>query len=227
MRQHVNPLSSFFQVRQELPPLNRLFKYQDLPIHLDLGSARGKFLIDLSRLQPEINHLGIEIRQALVSAAERERNQLEIDNLKFLFCNANVSLYQWLSLLEEKQLDVVSIQFPDPWFKRRHRKRRILQPSLLTAIASSMPEGSKLFIQTDIQSLMESMVNLINFSECFDNCDINPDSLSRENPFPVRTERELYAIRKRLKIYRFLGLRNSRPTPSISFLEDAWLKIEH
>ena len=111
MRQHVNPLSRFFQLPLELPKIDQLFENSDLPIHLDIGSARGKFLLSMATEHPEYNFLGVEIRKTLVFAAERERELLKQKNLRFLFCNANVSLENWLSKLPIGLLKIVSIQF--------------------------------------------------------------------------------------------------------------------
>ena len=126
MRQHVNPLSQFFQLPLSLPSKSILFKDSHYPIHLDIGSAKGEFLIQLALKFPKWNFLGLEIRETLVSSSERKRNKLELQNLKFLYCNVNVSLEEWLSDLNYGQLKRVSIQFPDPWFKRKHIKRRVL-----------------------------------------------------------------------------------------------------
>ena len=92
MRQHVNPLSRFFQLPLELPAPDQLFDAGHRPIHLDIGCARGVCLLDLAALKPDWNHLGVEIRRPLVLAAQRERDRLERHNLHYLFCNANISL---------------------------------------------------------------------------------------------------------------------------------------
>ena len=122
MRQHVNPLSRFFQRNLILPTAADLFEKKDLPIHLDIGCARGKFLLEMAIANKEWNFIGLEIRESLVIAAEKERVGLGLDNVKFLFCNANMSLSNLLSKTKPNQLKKVSIQFPDPWFKNRHRK---------------------------------------------------------------------------------------------------------
>ena len=67
MRQHVNPLSQFFQLPLSLPSKNHLFKNSHYPIHLDVGSAKGEFLIELATKYPEWNFVGLEIREPLVS----------------------------------------------------------------------------------------------------------------------------------------------------------------
>ena len=82
-----------------------------------------------------------------------------MNNLKFLFCNVNVSLDEWLSDLDYGQLKRVSIQFPDPWFKRKHFKRRVLKTNLINSIAKSMSEDGEIFIQSDILKLIESMTS--------------------------------------------------------------------
>ncbi len=94
LRQHVNPLSSFFQQERPLPGLAELFAIPEQPLHLDIGCARGKFLLQMASQTPQRNHLGLEIRHPLVKQAEAERLQLELTNLHFLFCNANISLRQ-------------------------------------------------------------------------------------------------------------------------------------
>lgn len=126
MRQHVNPLSRFFQIEKDLPEPKELFSNIDLPIHIDIGCARGKFLLEMASYNKSWNYLGLEIREPLVVSAEKKRLDLQINNLRYLFCNANVSLDSLLSNLNANQVKVVSIQFPDPWFKLRHRKRRLI-----------------------------------------------------------------------------------------------------
>jgi len=138
VRQHVNPLSRYHQLPRPLPSLEELFPDPTLPLHLDIGSARGRFLLALAPLRPERNHLGLEIRQPLVEAAEADRQAAALPNLRFLFANANVSLPGWLALLPPGRLALVSLQFPDPWFKTRHHKRRVLGPALLHALAGAM-----------------------------------------------------------------------------------------
>ncbi len=153
MRQHVNPLSQFFQLPLSLPSKNILFEKSHYPIHLDIGSAKGEFLIELATKCPDWNFVGLEIREPLVSLCEKKRRKLELTNLKFLFCNVNVSLDEWLSDLDFGQLKRVSIQFPDPWFKRKHFKRRVLKTNILNSIAKAMSKDGEIFIQSDIFKL--------------------------------------------------------------------------
>ena len=209
-RQHVNPLSQFFQVPFSLPDKDIIFEQPQYPIHIDIGSARGNFLIELASKYPKWNFLGLEIREPLVISAEEKRNQLGLTNLRFLFCNVNVSLDKWLLKLDQNQLQRVSIQFPDPWFKRKHFKRRVLQPYLLNSLASSLREGGEIFIQSDILEVIESMIEVIDSSCYFDRKLLNGLHWLDKNPYETYTEREIYALARDLPIYRAMYCRNSK-----------------
>ena len=209
MRQHVNPLSQFFQLPLSLPRKSILFKDFHYPIHIDIGSAKGEFLIQLASQYPNWNFLGLEIREALVTSSERKRKKLELQNLKFLYCNVNVSLDEWLSDLDYDQLKRVSIQFPDPWFKRKHIKRRVLKKSLLNSIARYMSKDGQLFIQSDIFKLIESMTNVIDECTYFDRKYVNGLKWLNKNPYEVSTDREVFVLKKNLPIYRAMYIRNS------------------
>ena len=208
MRQHVNPLSQFFQLPLSLPDKSILFKHCHYPIHLDIGSAKGEFLIELASKFPKWNFLGLEIRESLVISSERKRKKLELQNLKFLFCNVNISLDEWLSNLDDDQLKRVSIQFPDPWFKRKHFKRRVLKTSLINSIARSMSKDGELFIQSDILKLIESMTNVIDKSTYFDRKYEKGLKWLDKNPYEVLTDRELFVLNQNLPIYRAMYIRN-------------------
>ena len=209
MRQHVNPLSQFFQLPLSLPSKSILFGNSHHPIHLDIGSAKGEFLIELASNHPNWNFLGLDIREPLVSSSERKRKKLGLQNLKFLYCNVNISLDEWLSDLELDQLKRVSIQFPDPCFKRKHLKRRVFNQSLLNSIARYMSKDGELFIQSDIFKLIDYMSNLIDDSIYFDRKFVKGLKWFEKNPYEVSTDRESFVLKQDLPIYRAIYIRNS------------------
>ena len=223
VRQHVNPLSRFFQLPLELPAPADLFADPSQPIHLDIGCARGRFLLALAPQQPGVNHLGVEIRRALVQAAEADRQAQALENLHFLFCNANVSLQAWLAALPAGQLELVSIQFPDPWFKKKHHKRRVLQPGLLLVIAAALAPGKRLFLQSDVPAVIDPMVALTEACGCFSRPIHDARPWRTDNPLPVPTERETYVLNQGLPVYRVLYERNEAPLPQLADLEQ-WLE---
>ncbi|NEN93682.1 MAG: tRNA (guanosine(46)-N7)-methyltransferase TrmB, partial [Okeania sp. SIO3H1] len=131
VRQHVNPFSSKYQQLVTLPNFSNIYSDINKPLHLDIGCGRGKFLWQMAQTEPEWNFLGLEIREPLVIEANNLLNEKGFNNLHYLFCNANISLEKILQSLPEGKLQRVSILFPDPWFKRRHQIRRVVQPKLV------------------------------------------------------------------------------------------------
>jgi tRNA (guanine-N7-)-methyltransferase len=221
VRQHVNPLSRIHQLPRPLPPLPELFADPQLPLHLDIGSARGRFLLAMAQQDPERNHLGVEIRKPLVDAAEADRLAAGLENLHYLFCNANVSLQDWLAALPSGRLQRVTIQFPDPWFKRKHHKRRVLQPALLLNLAAALAEGCELFVQSDVPAVITPMVALIEASGCFSRPTGDSRPWRLDNPLPVPTERERLVLAQGLPVLRVLYRRNGAPLPDLTQLEQA------
>jgi tRNA (guanine-N7-)-methyltransferase len=219
VRQHVNPLSRLHQQPRPLPPLEALFADPALPLHLDIGCARGRFLLALAEQDRSRNHLGVEIRRPLVEAAEAERQALGLNHLHFLYCNANVSLQDWLAALPPGRLDRVSIQFPDPWFKKKHHKRRVLQPPLLLALAGALAPGRELFLQSDVLAVIDPMVQLVEASGVFERPAGDERPWRRENPLAVPTERERYVLSQGLPVYRVLYRRTAAPLPRLEDLE--------
>ena len=227
LRQHVNPLSRSFQLPLRLPPPNDLFAHPEHPIHLDIGCARGRCILGLADRHPDWNHIGVEIRRPLVIPADREALESPHGNVRVLFCNANISLEGWMETLPKDRLQRVSIQFPDPWFKRRHRKRRVLQPGLLMAIASALQPGKDFFIQSDVREVIDPMVALTELSDCFDRPEADETPWRSTNPLSVPTERERYVMDQQLPVYRVLFRRNHTNQPPLDALEKRWQEIDN
>ncbi len=227
MRQHVNPLSRFFQLPLQLPAPAELFERPNQPLHLDIGCARGRCVLGLAEHNPHWNHLGVEIRRPLVTSADREALAAENGNVRVLFCNANISLEGWMNSLNQDLLQRVSIQFPDPWFKRRHRKRRVLQPALLIAIAGALQPGRELFLQSDVRDVIDPMVALTELSGCFERPAEDERPWRHSNPLPIPTERESYVLEQGLPVYRVLFRRNQQSKPALSDLEKRWQAIDN
>lgn len=206
VREHVNPLSRKYQVAVEPPDWQAIYAQADRPLHLDIGCGRGRFLLDLAQQQPDSNHLGLEIREPLVEQANEWRSELGLSNLHYLFCNANNSLRPLLTSLPQGVLQTVTIQFPDPWFKRRHQKRRVVQPELVNDLAEFLVPGGMVFVQSDVEEVA---------AEMRDRFDEHPAFIREykdwlpENPMPVQTERELLVISFNDPVYRALFVKQS------------------
>lgn len=198
VRQHVNPLSQKYQIATAAPDWSRIYDCLEQPWHLDIGCARGQFLIQMAQRHPDWNFLGVEIREPLVRRANEIRAELMLTNLHFLFCNINASLE---SLFEPQTLAGVTIQFPDPWFKRRHQKRRVVQPQFLDQLSHCLQPNGFLFLQSDVWEIAAEMKERTLEHPAF---HLRPDSQPwlEHNPLNVPTEREQQTLAQNKPVYR-------------------------
>ena len=196
VHQHVNPLAPFY--RQAPRPIDLAADFADptLPLHLDVGCARGRFILRMAEYEPQWNFLGVEIREPLVAEANRVAEEKGLTNLHYEFCNAMLWLDRLLQNIPDGVFQLASIQFPDPWFKKKHAKRRMVNMELVDAILGKLAPGGRVFIQTDIEPLADEMFKL--FRERKELSEIQIDA----NPFPVKTEREKAVEEKDLPVYR-------------------------
>ncbi|MDC3168231.1 tRNA (guanosine(46)-N7)-methyltransferase TrmB [Prochlorococcus sp. AH-716-D22] len=202
MRQHVNPLSKNFFEADPIPPLNQVFENPTLPLHLDVGCASGDFLFELSFKNKNWNYIGLEIREKLVLNANLKIRSKENKNLYFSFGNANNIFEHSNNKSIINFITSISFNFPDPWFKKKHHKRRVIQPKLINLLANSMKKGSLIFIKTDVRELFDHMELTISESLKFKKL-LNQDVQFYEsfNPNRIQTNREKYVILNKLKIY--------------------------
>jgi tRNA (guanine-N7-)-methyltransferase len=204
VREHVNPLARKYQLPVRPPHWPEVYANCDRPLHLDIGCAKGRFLQKLAPLQPDWNFLGLEIREPLVHQANQLRDQAGLDNLQFLFGNVNTSLRPLLASLPTGRLQCVSIQFPDPWFKKKHHKRRVVQPALVQDLADYMSPSATIFIQSDVLEVAQEMCDRIEWHPAF--ARSQPTWLDT-NPLPVPTEREIATLRDGDPVYRAIFVR--------------------
>ncbi len=202
MRQHVNPLSNNFDEIERIPSLIELFDDSKLPIHLDIGCASGDFLFDLAFVNANWNYLGIEIRERLARNAKSKAKGIGIKNLYFAFGNAYKILNASNNQFIIKNVKSISFNFPDPWFKKRHFKRRIIQPEFIDILSNSMEKGSLIFIKTDVKDLFDYMDFTISSNNNFKKIDTkNFNYIYSFNPNKVKTNREKYVIASELDIF--------------------------
>ncbi|KAL5770155.1 hypothetical protein ACOSP7_014309 [Xanthoceras sorbifolium] len=210
IRQHVNPLSSSNIVPVQVPDWNEVYKDPTLPLMVDIGCGSGRFLLWLARRNHGSgNYLGLEIRQKLVKRAEFWVKELALKNIYFMFANASVSFKQLMSTYPGP-LVLVSILCPDPHFKKRHQKRRVVQKPLVDSIVKSLINGGKVFMQSDVLEVALDMRNQFDAElDTLQHIDaIDPSVLCDEegwllnNPMGIRTEREIHAEFEGAKIFR-------------------------
>ena len=202
MRQHVNPLSKNFDQIDKIPSLIEMFDDSRLNLHIDIGCASGEYLFDLALENTNWNYLGIEIRERLVNASKLKVRDKEIKNLFFVFGNAFNILDDYHSKFLIKNLKSISFNFPDPWFKKRHHKRRVIQPEFINILSNLMKKGSIIYIKTDVKDLFEYMDCTISSDFNFERIEKKDFNYSKSfNPNKVQTNREKYVLVSELEIF--------------------------
>ncbi len=202
VRQHVNPLSKAYAFEVTPPNWEEVYEDPNQPLHLDIGCGWGSFLLGIAQVQPEYNFLGLEIREPLVKKALVKRDKLGLNNLDFIFCNVNASLKGLLASFPQGTLQRVTIQFPDPWFKTRHIKRRVVQPELVNLIGESLAEGGMVFLQSDVKEVAQEMQ--MRFAENLVFTQQHSQPWLDYNPLPTATDRELLTLSRHDPVYRVL-----------------------
>ena len=126
----------------------------------------------------------------------------EIKNLYFVFGNANNILNDFHSKFIFNSVKSISFNFPDPWFKKKHYKRRVIQQDFINILSNSMQKGSLIFIKTDVKDLFEYMDGIISSNFNFRKIDKDFFNYSESfNPKKFQTNREKYVVVNELDIF--------------------------
>ena len=126
-----------------------LFK-NDNPIYLEIGIGKGKFITQNAINNPNINYIGIEMYDSVILRAIEKTNELEIDNLYLIRMDA-----RRINDIFDKEIDLIYLNFSDPWPKDRHAKRRLTSPRFLARYDGIFKNDKKIIMKTDNIGLFE------------------------------------------------------------------------
>lgn len=196
IRQHVNPLGLHFeQFRGDKPPLEH-----GRAIEVEIGCAEAQFLFERAAQAPDRTYVGLEIREDLVRLVNRKARALDVP-VYAVFCQAQLHMAE---IFGAAQVDRVYLNFPDPWFKRRHQKRRIIDAALVDSIASIARAGTDVFVQSDVWEIALDAMAVFERDERFANAAGEWSFWRAGNPYGVRSWREQHAEEHALSIWRIL-----------------------
>jgi tRNA (guanine-N7-)-methyltransferase len=157
------------------------------PVTIEIGSNRGLFLRKLAQENPERDFLGIELRPKFAQLSEASFAREGITNARVLACDAALA---FPILFAPGDIGELFVLYPDPWWKTRHRRRRIIRPDFLDLVAEKMIQGGKIWCRTDVGSLANDMRAVLNAHPAFRAMHIDDYPTT---PF-LRSERELRTI---------------------------------
>jgi tRNA (guanine-N7-)-methyltransferase len=128
------------------------------PLEVDVGCGKGLFLLNAALAHPERNWLGVELghRYAQYSAARLAKRGL--GNARVVSGDALRLFAHWMA---DAALAAVHVYFPDPWWKARHKKRRVMKPEFLRHIERTLQPGGRLHFWTDVQEYFHETLELL------------------------------------------------------------------
>ncbi len=173
------------------------------PIELDIGFGRGLSLFERAAASPTSRIIGIEVKTKLAYKINERLQKREVENVAILCGDAREILKR---AEPDGSVQRVALHFPDPWWKKRHDKRRVIGEALLTELVRLMTPQGELFIQTDVEHRAEQYLNQLREMPGF--TLTTATGYVEANPFLARSNREKRAIEDGLPVWRILAARD-------------------
>lgn len=136
------------------------------PVILEVGFGNGESLLQMASEHPERDYLGIEVHRPGVGHLLARAEELDLENLRVI-CHDAVEVMQ--ARIPDGSLAGIQLYFPDPWPKKRHHKRRIVQPAWVALAARKLAPGGTLHMATDWRDYAEHMLEVMDASSGFEN----------------------------------------------------------
>ena len=131
----------------------------DNPIHIEVGSGKGAFITGMAQQNPDINYIGIDIQLSVLSYALDKVLTSGAENVKLLRVDGSTLT----NYFEDGEVDMMYLNFSDPWPKSRHEKRRLTYKTFLDTYKQILPENGEIHFKTDNRGLFE--YSLASFSQ--------------------------------------------------------------
>lgn len=171
----MGPLISFDEIAEESSffyDIDHPLDWQEVfgnsnPLSLEVGFGNGKFLIEIAAVNPQINFFGIDFYHKGIRKLVTRINKLQIQNIRILYGDARERIPQ---IFEAGQLDSIFINFPDPWPKKRHIKRRLIKPNFISMLTSKVTPEGHIHLATDSEPYASEMMQYLSDATGLKNC---------------------------------------------------------
>lgn len=154
----------------------------DNPVTLEIGFGMGKSLVEMAKSAPDINFIGIEVHRPGVGACIALAQEEGVKNLKVYEHDAIEIL---ADCIPEQSLTTVQLFFPDPWHKKKHHKRRIVQPEFVETIRQKLKVGGVFHMATDWENYAECMLEDMQTAPGYNNLSETNDYVPRPDSRPL------------------------------------------
>lgn len=148
---------------------------REAPVTLEIGFGNGENLVGMAARAPESNFLGIEVHEPGAGHCLMKISELQLENIRIMCHDANEVLR---NIVEDHSLARVNLFFPDPWPKKRHHKRRIVQREFIELLAQKLLPGGIFHVATDWENYAEHIEAQMLASDAFRLMDAPPDDRS-------------------------------------------------
>ncbi|WBA18345.1 tRNA (guanosine(46)-N7)-methyltransferase TrmB [Salinivibrio kushneri] len=138
----------------------------DNPVVLEIGFGMGASLVEMAKNAPEKNFVGIEVHTPGVGACLMAAREAGVTNLRVM-CHDAVEVFE--QMLPKDSLDTVQLFFPDPWHKKRHHKRRIVQLPFAEMVRDKLKVGGVFHMATDWENYAEHMIDVMEAAPHYQN----------------------------------------------------------
>lgn len=167
------------------------------PLYVELGTGKGKFIVENSYRHPEINFIGIDSKYDVIYMALKKALEKEVKNLALIPFNV-----EYINdVFDKNEVDRLFINFCDPWPKSRHAKRRLTHNRFLEKYKLFLKDGAQIILKTDNRPLFDFSIEEFKAAN-FDIVDITYDLASENDPENIPTEYETKFMEKGVKINR-------------------------
>jgi tRNA (guanine-N7-)-methyltransferase len=127
------------------------------PVELDLGCGKGLFLFNQARLRPEVNFIGVDWSRSFSRMGAERMVRHGISNVRIVADDA----WTLFARFHAQSLSAIHVYFPDPWWKTRHRKRRMIRPEFVDVVERLVPAGGLLSVATDVEEYFGVMQKVL------------------------------------------------------------------
>lgn len=170
-----------FEYQKEMLDMQTLFGNNN-PVALEIGFGMGASLVEQAKLYPNRNYIGIEVHRPGVGSLLVRMKELQVTNIRVISHDAVEVL---ADMIPDQSLQLLQLFFPDPWHKKRHHKRRIVNQAFVDLVRQKLVTSGHFHMATDWQNYAEHMLEVMVQASGWKNCSADNDFISKPEDRPV------------------------------------------
>lgn len=179
---------------------------REAPCVLEIGFGSGQSLLEMAKAHPEQNFIGVETYQPGIGSLLLGMQALQLNNIRVFYADAVEVLERCIPI---GSLDVVQIFFPDPWPKRRHHKRRLIQTPFMNLVLKKLKINGTLHLATDWEHYAKEMMHVLSSIPSLENIAGPGQFSNRSSQRPIITKFEQRGARSGRQIYELQFINKS------------------